>query len=330
MFQRWSYEVVLIDVFAIAHFIYWSVQKQQEAEGQVPHFDLVTFNKGNKTVFAQLALGMIKFFDQFQSTEQDVHLLFDNPTSKVVARSQLSPHYKENRKSKMPQAFYRTIDFVQFYCQSTYKENMKTVRVPLREADDTAKVLVEHFKNSSVLCIANDSDWYACLRKEPSVHQWWFTYKGDDAEAIYTPEHFEHEYHFQPTERAVVLMKSLLGDSADCIEGVLQRRDLSQEELLYIINTYQNDAESLATAVSLDPKVSQKVRALLKENRDKYRLNLKLVDRLDTPLSMIQKYTWIGKDNRILREALLKILNSISSSSPMTKEFSFGGVSAYV
>lgn len=337
-FQNWIYSRIYIDAFAIAHFMYHSALKQQVkvAEGNdsisIPHLDLVAF-KGNKNgknrlVYAQLALGMIEFFESFMNTEQEIFLLFDNPLSKMEARTQLSVSYKENRKSKLSQIFFRTIDFVQFFAQNCLKSHYKIVRVPLREADDVVKVLIEH-NPVPALCIANDSDWHGVLRDKPSIHQWWFTY-GFEERSIYTAEQFRTEYQFEPSEKAVVLYKALTGDSADCIEPVLRGREVEREELLYLIRTYQDNPDQVPVAVSYDKRLSQNVKTLLKEKRDQFRLNLKLIDRLETPPELIQKYTWEGKNNRVLKEALLKVLIATSQENALAKEYSFGGVRAGV
>lgn len=325
--QPHRYKNIYIDVFAIAHFMYRSLLKRTDENKS--DLAIYAFNKGipgnkSKLIYSHLAQAMVEFFNNFQGTNQNVYLLFDNPTSKVEARHQLSSSYKENRKSKMNSAFYKTIDFVQFYCTNTYDANFVVCRTPLREADDLVKVMLDEEKESSIM-IANDSDWHACLREDPIVHQWWFTY-GSDEKSIYTPKNFENEYHFAPTESAVVLYKAIMGDTADCIDPICKKRDLSEKELLHILNTYQDNPYSLSAQVSLDKEISPDAQAIIRESRAQLILNLKLVDRVVTPLDMLERYSWKGKNNIILKKALNKILSAASASSPLTHSYKFGKV----
>ena len=325
--QPHKYKNIYIDVYAIAHFMYRSLLKKTDENKS--DLALFAFNKGipgnkSKLIYSHLVEAMVGFFDEFKGTQQNIYLLFDNPTSKIEARKQLSSSYKENRKSKMNPAFYRTIDFVQFYCINAYDQYYSVCRTPLREADDLVKSLLDYTSEPSLM-IANDSDWHACLKDSPIVHQWWFTY-GHEETSIYTPKQFKNEYHFSPTEASVVLYKALMGDSADCIRPVCKKKDLSGKELLHILETYQDKPYNLSAQISLDKEVSPEAQTIIREKRSDLILNLKLVDRVDTPKAMIEKYTWKGKNNKVLRSAIDKILLSASASAPLSHEYKFGRV----
>jgi hypothetical protein len=327
LIQKGIYKSIYIDVFALAHFLYESFLKNQKINLKDPHLHTIALGSSSggkeKIIYAQLAINMIEFLDIFEKPDLNVYLLFDNPTSKVEARSHLSPSYKENRKSKMPPTFFRTVDFIQFFCLNTYGNNFKIVRIPLREADDLIKVLIKEEKEDS-LCITNDSDWYAVLRKDPRVDLWWFFRSEKDF--LYTYEDFEKEFQFEPSESSVVLYKALLGDHADSVPPVLSKKDIKKEELLYLIENYKDSKDSLPASISFDNNISLQVKNILKEKRDQYRLNLKLVDKINTSLDQINRYTFSGKDNKLLRETLLKVLKISLDNFWPPQEFKFGGV----
>lgn len=337
------YSAVCVDVFGVAHFMYHSGIKAKVAEGSSSKLEQIVLpsRKNNGQIYPRLALMMIEYFEKLERTGKQIHLLFDNATSKVTARRYISEAYKSTRNSK-PAVFYRTVDFVQFYCTRAMRPNVRVTRVPSREADDLIKSLLlfnevsgekeldlikipEMEEHEKILCVANDSDWYACLG--PKVHQVWF---GD--REPYTADSFINEFGFEPTMKRVAVYKALMGDKGDDIEAVLKKKDISHDDLIYLVEEYSNgwNAESLPVLVSQDPKVPQKVKDVLREKRDKYQINLKLTDYMPTSLERVEMYTSKGRNNSLMRTTLLKALTSVIDDSSPMKKFNFGGVAANV
>jgi len=334
-----QYGTICVDMFALAHFMYHSAMKQLKDDkgnkGKLEEVEIPNNHpKRDGVIFPRMALGMINYIEELQDTSKRVFLLFDNATSKTNARQYISEGYKSSRKAKPP-AFYKTVDFVQFFATRTCRSNVRVIRVPSREADDLIKSLILFNETSQagpdiqiepkVLCIANDSDWYACLSKD--VDMLWF---GDTEP--YTIETFKNEYGFEPTMKRVAVYKALMGDTADDIPKVLSKKHIDHDTLLYVINTYATGehAESLPVTIAKDEKVGQKAKDELRENRDQYRLNLQLTDYMHTTLDRIDRYTHRGKCNLELRRTLLKALQGVIVDSTPVKKFSFGGVSANV
>ena len=334
-FSRQKYPVAAIDVFAEAHRLYHNIKKKHETED----LSTVSFPGANRNrstaIYAELAVELISELEAFIHEDVTTLLLFDNPTSKSDGRRQISSSYKKHRQEK-PTTFYRTIDFVQFYCTQTFRSSAYVVRVPNREADDLIKTFLDTkgagcfnlAEDQKVLMIANDSDWYACLASGADI--WWHTAATEEP---YTELHFKNEYGFYPSMSRVALMKALMGDRADNIEPVLRKRDISHEELLHLIQKYgenTGDAESLPARVSLDPFISERVRHLIADQRSQFLVNLQLTDGLPIQEARLLRHTFQCKDNGVLRRTLDKVLRSVIHPTEVRKPFRFGGVSANV
>ncbi|MCA1800089.1 MAG: hypothetical protein LC687_04815 [Actinobacteria bacterium] len=337
------YSTVCVDVFGVAHFMYHSGVKAKKDEGTGERLEQVELpnKRRDGQIYPRMALMMIEFFEKLERSGKQVHLLFDNATSKETARQYISETYKSSRNSKPP-VFYRTVDFVQFYCTRTMGDSVRITRVPKREADDLVKGLLlfnevaeekgldlialpEMGEHEKVLCIANDSDWYACLG--PKVHQVWF---GD--KEPYTADSFVNEFGFEPTMKRVAVYKALMGDKGDDIEAVLRKKDIPHDDLIYLVTEYSKGtlAEALPVVVAEDPKIPQKVKNILRERRDKYQINLKLTDYLPTSLARMEKYTSKGKQNHLMKKTLIRALTGVVDDSSPMKKFNFGGVAANV
>jgi len=337
------YPVVCIDMFALAHFMYHSGVKDKVKEGtgkKLEEVNIQTSGRKDGNVYPRMALKMIRYIEELAETGKHIYLLFDNATSKVQARQYISETYKSSRTNK-PNVFYRTVDFVQFYATQTCNSNVKIIRVPSREADDLIKSLLlfneahedleaplkfpDMDKEDKILCVANDSDWYACLGSQ--VHMVWF---GDTEP--YTEESFINEFGFKPTMKRVAVYKALMGDTSDDIEPILRKKDLDHDTLIYIIEHYGvgDYADVLPVLIAKDDKVCQKVKDILREKREKYQINLKLTDYMPTSLSRIHRYTFQGKGNQLMRKTLMKVLLAMIDDSSPIKKFNFGGMSANV
>lgn len=336
------YPYVAIDMYAVGHFIYHSLTKRM-ASGNNKTADLEQINfpnantKKSGNVYVRLALELIQTAESFLLTKDtQVFALFDNAVSKDQARSLISENYKSNR-SKMPATFYRTMDFVQFYLSKGSHPNMKVCRVPQREADDLIKIILAHQneeeglvhldENKRMLLVSPDSDWHACLGYNADM--WWFTLPHDE---VYNVKSFMNEYGFEPDFYSVAVYKALMGDKADNIAPVLRHRDIDHETLIHIIRTYATEetSESLPAKVSTDPKVPNEVKALIKERRPEYHVNLKLTSTLPVSLSRLKKNLWEGDNNSSLRGVIDKALMSALENTPPVKKFNFGGIAANV
>lgn len=332
------YTDVVYDMFAVGHYVYHSLMRTKRNNGEPEHLAEVSFPKANAkkdgNVYAEMALSMIRIVEsEAYKGDHKVICLFDNATSKSQARHMISETYKSNR-SKMPTAFYRTMDFVQFFFSKCMPSNVYVSRVPKREADDLIKSLLEtspneflDADNGPILLITNDSDWYACLGYNTKI--WWFL----DKDEFYDKENFINEFGFEPTFMSVAVYKALLGDKADNIEGIIKPKDLPHDKLIEIINQHSVEGgapESLPASVSLDSSIPTEIRNKIKEERSQYLVNLKLTDTIDTTMPYLRRHTWQSENNSHLRSVIEKALHGVLANTPPQKKFTFGGVSVNV
>ena len=327
-----SCNTIAVDVFAVAHFMYHSALKKKRREGEEPKLEqsVLANKKDDGTIYPRMAYLMIEFFEKLASLGKPTYLLFDNATSKTTARKFISEKYKSSRTHKS-NVFYKTVDFVQLYASKCMTPNTYVVRVPTREADDLIKSLVLYSEEGKIptgkiVAIANDSDWYAYLHRD-NFEMIWF---GDDEP--YTEESFVNEYRFPPTLKSVAVYKALMGDRSDDIEPVLSKRDISMEDLEFLVMTYGKGelAETLPVAIGLDENLTAKVKTKLREGRDQYRMNLKLTDYMHTGYERLMRYTTQSTNNKRLRNALMKAIGAVADDTAPVKGFSFGGVSVNV
>lgn len=333
-FSPQKYPVAAIDVFAVAHRAYHNCKKQNDDS------DLATVafpganTKKSTSVYAALATQIIVDIQEFIHPDVKTLLLFDNPTSKTEGRKQISEAYKKHRQSK-PTTFYRTIDFIQFYCTQILPDTVYVSRVPQREADDLIKIFLQDTPSEfidlqpdqKVLMVANDSDWHACLSDQ--VDMWWF---GMDQSAPYTKQNFINEFSFTPSLSRVALYKALMGDSADNIEAIFKKREISTETLLYIVNTYgePNVADSLPAVCALDDNIPLDITRKLQDARTTFHVNLKLTDYLPIEPNRLRRYTTRGKSNIVMENTLNSVLKSVLQPEWNAFSFKFGGVATDV
>lgn len=178
----------------------------------------------NKTI--HFSMKMIFTLQKKYCDEGIVWFLADNPTSKLTMRKELSDgKYKSNRL-KETDGYYRGIDYL-IIVLNNYSEKFKSVRLKHLEADDLVPTILESTIGNSLL-VSTDMDWARSIDRNTD----WFNTKQ-----IFNLENFESHWKFKPTVDSITLWKSLIGDTADNIDGI---KGITETIALNIINNFSN------------------------------------------------------------------------------------------
>lgn len=200
-----------------------------------------------------------------------VYCLFDNPTSKVSLRSELSSEYKSTRK-KMPKLFYDYLNYLKTLL-SSYSSQYKIAYVDLLEADDLVLPILDILsKKESIILVSADLDWSRSISYQGRDIVW-FNFKK-----IYDSEEFKIEFGFPPTVDKIIFYKCLSGDPSDGIGKAV--KGLPNETIKRLCNDLNSIEELFIKLNSLD-YVSQTFKYRIQENIHQLRINKRLIEFID-------------------------------------------------
>jgi 5'-3' exonuclease len=225
--------------------------------------------------------------------------LFDNPTSKVDLRSEISSEYKANRRNKDTR-FFKSVEVFKNILLSS-KENYKVGYMDFVEADDVVYLVLKFLVDDDALMISTDLDWSRCIGFDGKrVH--WYNYKD-----IYTIREFEEKYGFAPSTEKVALYKAITGDASDNISpGVLNIR---KEHVVRICKEFSTLNELMVNLIDIT-YLSEKMKSKISNSENKLRLNWQLVNFMNLDMGKNQLLEHIY-DCKFRQNTLRTLLKSI-------------------
>lgn len=218
---------------------------------------------------------VVAFFERIKDLQNkyaydtsEIYFLFDNPGSVFYKRREIDSSYKHKREqTRLNSLFLSTINLIKQIALS-YSDSYRTLQVEGYEADDLVKPLLSDFNldyYKNCLLISNDLDWSRAM----SDNTYWYNHKK-----LYDKDYFHKKYGFVPSEKSVILWKSITGDSSDCIEPGL--KNVPKDIVQYIVKTYFS-VDGLISNSRLDPNLNKHWKEKIVENADRLRLNSQLV-----------------------------------------------------
>ena len=217
------FDHVLIDTNNLFHRSYAVVSHNQDIEAKEVYKATVA-----------LSLKSIRKIERektFNDGKSTIWCLFDNPTSKINRRSEMSSEYKAHRKRYEP-AFYKAIDLLQNILLS-YKDNYRISYIDYLEADDIVKLIIDKVipEAETILVVSADLDWSRCLSQTRPIS--WFNFNEVVNSTI-----FQLTKGYPANENSITLYKSLTGDKSDGISpGVL---GIQKKDVIRICNDFQD------------------------------------------------------------------------------------------
>lgn len=241
-----------------------------------------------------------------------IYFLFDNSHSGDNRRKQVDPDYKSNR-TKKEEAFIRGLDFFHLVLLS-YKDNIVTVKVTGKEADDLVDPLVKQFPDDQILLVSNDLDWFRSISE--TVHVAKYEKKGYN---IYDHKKFFEKFQFEPSVDNLCLYKAFRGDKSDNIQsGVPGMRETT---LVQLINEY----DSIGAIFKDLPKISyisESFKQKIKENYSRLLLNYDLVSYESVDEEELSEGTILGKFQPNTLYMLYKMLEfDVAKFDPRVAQF---------
>jgi len=239
-----------------------------------------------------------KLYREYATKNTVVWSLFDNAKSTGNVRKLIDPSYKLNRNIQ-PKSFYRALDFYRLLLLH-YSDNNYVVYQTGYEADDIAPVIISKIpKEESILLVSEDIDWCRLLSDtDRKISQYM-------KKEVWTTRSFEQQYDFKPTEDAIVLYKTIRGDTSDNIPVGLPK--LPKKILLALIDDY-TDIYAVRDDLYAIPYMSNTWKEKFKSCFARMSLNHQLVSFISLKESDIQNFIFPSKYNpetlKILYETL--------------------------
>lgn len=225
--------------------------------------------KDNRKIYKDIVKNFferVKFCEDMYGTENvRVFFLFDNPTSKVTEREQISGgQYKHLRKSKqVPENFYSTLKLMEELLKN-YSDLYYVAWGEKLEADDLTlpiKNVIAPNANNRILFVSNDMDW----ARNISDFSHWYDWK-----TLFDHDTFFKHFGYVPDAETVKLYKTLMGDKSDNIPKPFP---IPEKAVLELVNKYKS-YETLRNSLS---EIEEELRNKLHFNRAALDMNYNLV-----------------------------------------------------
>ena len=225
-------------------------------------------NKEGKNIEAVICFFGILFKTIKFINPNELLIVFDGETH--LERQDIDKNYKANRPD-----FSLVADEDNPFLQL---EIIKDVLTKLKfkwtetvtcEADDLIASLVNDYKDEyKIIISANDKDFYQLISENVSI----FTYRGKISK-LWTEEEILNKYHFAAKHFST--FKALCGDPSDNIKGI---KGIGIKTASYLIKEF---GDINAIFYNLDKINNEKLKVLLKANKDLTIKNYKLVNLLN-------------------------------------------------
>ena len=163
-----------------------------------------------------------------------------------------------------------------------YRSNFVVVKIPGYEADDLVKPLLEEVEDEyeQVLLVSKDLDWARGFSLAKNVY--WLN--GDK---VYDPDLFEEEYGFFPTCESLTLYKAFRGDDSDHIpKGV---PGIREKVLVKLVEEFDS-VDEIISKIEKISYLGENWKNKIIENKNRIKLNYRLVDYLPLKRETVQEY----------------------------------------
>jgi len=222
--------------------------------------------------------------------------LFDNSDSKINMRRDLyDPAYKKNRKDK-PKAYYRGMDCLRLILHN-YRDYIRVVYGTGFEADDIAPVIIRQFPlDSDVLACSEDLDWARLITNNIKLYM---------KNKVFGQTDFYEKYGFTPSEKSIILYKTIRGDKVDNIPIGLPM--ITTKNLNKIIENYDDIFDVLDSLDEIE-YLNESWKEKFEESSARLRLNHQLVSFIPIDDEYIKDFIFTGKFRPKILEPLYEAL----------------------
>lgn len=238
---------------------------------------------------------------EYLSYEGSFYFLFDNPTSKINLRKQLSDTYKVARE-KEDTDFYQAVEKLKEFLLFT-RDNDYVVYFELLEADDFVLPLLRSIDpKESILLVSMDMDWARCIEYQDRKIHWLVK------DEVFDKIKFKEKYEFYPSISSVSIYKSIRGDRSDSIPvGV---SNFPKKQLIEACEKFVDIKDFIFNCSKLEG-ISEHFIRKIKLFEKRLILNWSLIDFIDLKLlnTTVENNIYSTKSNKLY----LKLLEDFKS-----------------